>query len=101
MDHLHDRVDALEQYVHTLTEHTYAVTRQLRWWRCTASLVLGLALISLPLRAAKAQVGAAALTLEQRVAALEAKLKYLTTHIDSSGRPLMQIAGANLRLVNG
>jgi hypothetical protein len=47
------------------------------------------------------EVGAQALTLEQRVTALENKLKYLTTFIDSSERPLMQVAGANLRIVNG
>ena len=94
MDHLEERLERLEQ-------RTPTVERQRRWWRDTAWLVIALALISLPLRAAQAQVGAAALTLEQRVAALEAKLKYLTTRIDSSGRPLMEVAGANLRLVNG
>jgi chaperonin cofactor prefoldin len=103
MDQLHTRLDALEQSVQTLHQQARTVTRQLRWWWGTALLLLGLGLISWPLSRATlpAQVNAATLTLEQRVAALEAKLKYLTTRIDSSGRPLMEIARANLRLVNG
>ena len=98
MDHLHERLERLEQRTHT-------VERQLRWWRGTALLLLILGLVSLPWQGAKTQaqeeVTAQALTLEQRVAALEAKLKYLNTRIDSSGRPLMEVKGANLRLVNG
>jgi hypothetical protein len=54
-------------------------------------LLVGLGLAGLPLQVAHTQgpdeVTAQAQTLEQRVKALEAKLKYLTTRIDSSGRP--------------
>jgi hypothetical protein len=121
MDDLQIRLDALEQRTHT-------VARQLRWWRGTALLLLMLGFVSLPWqmahtqedgnaqvpeevvdadleeeRAAQAQedLDAQALTLEQRVAALEAKLKYLSTFLDPSGRPTMRISGANLRVVNG
>jgi hypothetical protein len=98
MDQLQTRLEALEQQMHTMT-------RRLRWWRGTASLLVGLGLVCLPLQVPHTQGGdeltAQALTLEQRVAVLEAKLKYLTTRIDSSGRPLMEVAGANLRVVNG
>jgi hypothetical protein len=41
MDQLLTRLDALEQQMRT-------VTRQLRWWRATALLLLGLGLVGLP-----------------------------------------------------
>ena len=44
MDQLHERLDALESQVHTLTQHTRTATRQLRWWR---GLACGLAILSL------------------------------------------------------
>jgi BMFP domain-containing protein YqiC len=100
MDHLHKRLERLEQRTHT-------VERQLRWWRATALLLLVLGLVSLPWQVAHTQaqdevdahtqeeidahtqeeIDAQALTLEQRVAALEAKLNYLTTFLDASGVP--------------
>jgi len=32
-DHLITRLDALEQHVHSLTQHTHRGIRRLRWWR--------------------------------------------------------------------
>jgi hypothetical protein len=39
--------------------------------------------------------------LEKRIKALEVKLKFLSTYLDASGRPTVEIRGANLRVVNG
>jgi hypothetical protein len=100
MDQRQTRLDALEQHVQTVHQQMHTVTRRLRWWRGTALLLLALGLVVLSQQGPN-EVIAQAMSLEPRVAALEAKLKYLRTRIDSSGRPLMEVAGANLRLVNG
>ena len=57
MDHLSDRLAALEHHVHTLTQHTHTVTRQLRWWRGLAYSLVGLGLLSLLLSSANVQGG--------------------------------------------
>ena len=44
MDHLHDRLDALEQQVQTLHQQTQTAARQLRWWR---GFACGLVVLSL------------------------------------------------------
>lgn len=67
-------------------------------------LLLTLALLATPQAQAQtphSDLVAHAASLEQRLAAVEKKLKYLTTGIDTEGRPWMKIAGANLRIVNG
>jgi hypothetical protein len=43
MDPLHARLNALEQQVHPLTQHTQTATRRLRWWR---GLVSGFAVLA-------------------------------------------------------
>jgi hypothetical protein len=55
MDHLRERLDALEQQVHTLTQHTQMATRRLRWWRGLACslAVVGLLSWGLPLGLAR------------------------------------------------
>jgi hypothetical protein len=101
MDQLHERLNALESQVHTLTQHTHRTTRQLRWWRglaCGLS-VAGLLGWGLPLGLAredtadkdKDQQG-----LAQRVAALEELLKHFSLEKNE-----IFITGANLHLVNG
>jgi hypothetical protein len=110
MDHLLERVDALEQQLHTLQQQTHTANRRLRWWRGLACALVMLGLVGLPLYEVKTQaqapeeveaqeqeeVEAQALTLEQRVARLESKLR----HVTRSGRNLF-ITGANLNIRNG
>jgi hypothetical protein len=81
VDHLQERLNALESQVHTLTQHTPKTTQRLRWWRGLACglVVVGLLGWGLPLSLAredardkdKDQKG-----LAQRVAALESLLKH-------------------------
>jgi hypothetical protein len=79
IDRLQAHVDALEQQTQALEAQTHTVARQLRWRRGTAMLLLVLGLVSLPWQGANTQaqeeIGVQALTLAQRVAVLEAKLK--------------------------
>jgi hypothetical protein len=103
MDQLQTRLDALEQQMST-------VTRRLRWWRGLACAFVMLGLVGLPWYGVKTQaqapeeveaqeaeeVEAQALTLAQRVAALESKLRFVTR----SGRNMF-ITGANLHIRNG
>jgi hypothetical protein len=104
MDHLLHRVDALEQQLHTLQQHTHMVTRRLRWWRGLACAFVILGLVGLPWYGVKTQaqeqadeeVDTQALTLAQRVAVLESKLRF----VRRSGRNLF-ITGANLPIRNG
>jgi hypothetical protein len=106
MDHLQTRLDALEQQMRTLEHQTHTIKRQLRWWRGLACALVVLGLVALPLYGARTQaqeeeqeeeeVVTRALTLAQRVAALESKLRFVTR----SGRNMF-ITGANLHLVNG
>jgi hypothetical protein len=94
MDHVHERLEALEQQMHT-------VTRRLRWWR---GLACGLAVASLlgwglPLSLAwedAAEKDKDRKGLVQRVAALEQLLK----HFSREGKEIF-ITEANLHIVNG
>jgi hypothetical protein len=104
MDQLHTRVDALEHQLHILHQQTRAVERRLRWWHGLAcSLVaLGLLTWALPVGTAQEEPPAAeSRSLAQRLAALEHKLRHLTSATDQEGHPEVVITGANLRIVNG
>jgi hypothetical protein len=100
MDQLHERLDALEQRVRTLTQHTHTATRRLRWWRglaCGLAVLAGL-IWALPSGIAqeeeaqeKDQKG-----LAQRVAALEKLLEHFSREKNE-----IFITGANLHIVNG
>jgi hypothetical protein len=93
MDHLHDRLNALEHRTHT-------VERQLRWWRGLAGGLLVLAVLTWALPAVIAQEEEAKEKgprgLAQRVAALE----QLLTHFSREKNEIF-ITGANLHIVNG
>lgn len=101
MDHLRERLDALEHQVHTLTQHTQMATRRHRWWRGLACglAVVGLLSWGLPLGLAR-EDGSEKDTdekgLAQRVAALEDLLK----HVSRKGNEVF-LTGANLHIVNG
>jgi hypothetical protein len=104
MDHLHARLERLEQRTHT-------VERQLRWWRGLTCALVVLSLLSLALssgKAADAQSGTLTDRLaawREEVATLRDTLVPITTHIksatDAQGVPEVVITGANLRIVNG
>jgi len=91
MDHLHERLEALEQRTHT-------VERQLRWWRGLACGLLGLAVLTwaLPVGTAQETAQSGGKGLEQRVSALESLLK----HFSRKGNEVF-IKGANLHILNG
>jgi hypothetical protein len=91
MDHLQQRLEALEQ-------RTYTAEQQLRWWRCLASglIALGLLTWAVSLPTAQEDVRRGEKDLAQRVAALET----LLTHFTREGNEVV-ITGANLRIVNG
>ena len=91
MDHLHTRLEALEQRTHT-------VERQLRWWRGLAGGLLALAVLTwaLPFVTAEDAKPEDTTGLEPRVAALETVL----THFHREGNEVI-LKGANLRIVNG
>jgi len=115
MDNFRARFEALEQQTEhlrhqtqALEAHTRTVERRLRWWRGLACGLVVPGLVGLPLYEVKTQaqapeeadapeeVEAQARTLEQRVAALESKLRFVTR----SGRNIF-ITGANLHIRNG
>jgi hypothetical protein len=99
MDQLQTRLDALEQQVHTLTQHTQIATRRLRWWRGLACGLVGLAVLTWALPAVIAQEDAwerGQKGLAQRVAALEKLLKHFSREKND-----IFITGANLHIVNG
>jgi hypothetical protein len=92
MDHLHERLEALEQ-------RTRTVDRQLRWWRGLAGGLIVLAVLTwaLPLSTAQEEASTGGQRgLAQRVAALEMLLK----HFSREGNEVF-ITGANLHIVNG
>jgi trimeric autotransporter adhesin len=93
MDPLQHRLDALEHQIHTLTQHTRTATRRLRWWRGLACALVGVGVLTWVLPSGTAQG-----TLEQRVAALEAKLVKLTFEAATN---TVVLTGANLQIVNG
>jgi hypothetical protein len=92
MDHLHERLERLEQRTHT-------VERQLRWWRGLACSLVGLAVLTWALPSGTAQEETSERGqkgLAHRVAALEKLLK----HVSREGNEIF-ITGANLHIVNG
>jgi hypothetical protein len=101
MDHPPERLDALEQQVQALTQHTHTVQRRLRWWRGLAygAVVLAVLTWALPLSMAREDApdkDKDPKGLAQRVAALEKLLKPFSRE----GKEIF-ITGANLHLVNG
>jgi hypothetical protein len=101
MDQLHERLNALEQQVHTLTQHTHTAHRRLRWWRGLACglAVAGLLGWGLPLGLAREDppgTEKGEKRLAQRVAALEQLLKHFSREKNE-----IFITGANLHIVNG
>jgi hypothetical protein len=103
MDHLLQRLEALEDEVRT-------VQRRLRRWRQLAGSVLGLALVCLlqPWALAAQAPGAGPdrtlwqlVNLWRRVNVLERTLTHVTSVTGAGGLPEVVITGANLRLVNG
>src|SRR5438477_395021 len=88
---LKDTVSELKSTVEELRQQNRTGGRRLRLWAGAAAFFALLFVLSLPLTPA-----AAALTLDQRVAALEDKLVYLTR----AGTEMV-ISGANLHVVNG
>jgi hypothetical protein len=103
MDHLLQRLEALEDEVRT-------VQRRLRLWRQLAGSVLVLMLVTLLQPwglAAQAPGEDPDRTLWQivnlwgRVGALERTLTHVTSVTGAGGLPEVRITGANLRLVNG
>jgi hypothetical protein len=92
MDQLHERLDALEQQVHSMN-------RRLHWWRGLAcgAVVLAVLTWALPLGTAQEDAfGRGQMGLAHRVAALEKLLKPFSR----KGREIF-ITGANLHIVNG
>jgi hypothetical protein len=92
MDHMHERLEALEQ-------RTQTVERQLRWWRGLAGGLLVLAVLTWALPTGTAQeesTGGARGSLPQRLAAMED----LLMHFTRVGNEVI-ITGANLSIVNG
>jgi hypothetical protein len=99
MDQLQTRLDALEQQVQTLTQHTHTVQRRLLWWRGLAGGVVVLAGLTWALPAVIAQEDArekGPKGLAQRVAALEELLQHFSREKND-----IFITGANLHIVNG
>jgi hypothetical protein len=103
MDHMLQRLDALEDQVRTMQ-------RRLQRWRQLAGSVLVLALVTLlhPWGLAAQAPGETPdrtlwelVNLWGRVRALERTLTHVTSVIGAGGRPEVVITGANLRLVNG
>jgi hypothetical protein len=94
MDHLPERLDALEHHVQALQQETRTAKRRLRWWRGLAGGLVGLGALSWALPVVTAED--AKKGLEQHVAALEALLK----HFRRDGNEVF-IEGANLHIVNG
>src|SRR5262249_58485293 len=95
MEKLLERMAALECAIQELHSERQAgrraAERRVNRWRGVAAVLALLVLVGLAPRA-----GHAALTLDQRVAALEAKLQYLTTAGTS-----MTISGASLYVNKG
>lgn len=93
MDPLHVRLDTLDHHLQILQQQTRTMARRLRWWRGLACSLVGLGVLTWAMPSGTAQG-----TLEQRVAALEAKLAKLAFDPATSE---MVLSGANLRVVNG
>jgi hypothetical protein len=98
MDHLQTRLEALEQQMHTLTQHTRTTQRRLHWWRGLACGAVVLAVLTWALPAGTGQKEppeGGEKGLAQRVAALEQLLK----HFSREGNEVF-LTGANLHIVN-
>jgi hypothetical protein len=97
VDHLQERLNALESQVHTLTQHTRSTQRRLRWWRGLACGAIGLAVLTWVLPAGTGQQEPPdGKGLAQRVAALESLLKPFSREKNE-----IFITGANLHIRNG
>jgi hypothetical protein len=97
MDHLYQRLEALEHEVRL-------IQGRLRLWRRLTCGVLGLGLVSLLQPwdlLAQAPPGVSGWNLVERVRAVERKLTHVTSVPGEGGRPEVVITGANLRIVNG
>jgi hypothetical protein len=79
MDHLLDRIEALEQHVQTLRQQTTSMTRRLRWWRRLACSLAVLTVFGLPLSLGARPEDEKAKGLAHRVRALELKLEQVTS----------------------
>ena len=91
MQEMEGKQRAAEERVAAMSRERQTAQRQLNRWRGVAAVLALLVVVGLAPQASHAQ-----LTLDQRVAALEAKLKYLET-----GPNTMVISGANLFIHNG
>ena len=91
MEQLLDRMAALESAMQQMQSERQATKHRIHRWRALSAVLALLVVIGLA-----PQTGHAALTLDERVAVLEAKLQYLTT----TGTE-MYITRANLHIVNG
>jgi hypothetical protein len=107
MEHLHHRLDALEQQLRTLAAHTQTVERRLRGWR---RLAWGLGLLALggwvlhTSPAANAQsprLDGHLGNVGELLKTLQALLTHVSIATDDAGRREIIITGANLRIVNG
>jgi trimeric autotransporter adhesin len=100
MDHLHERLERLEQRTHT-------AERQLRWWRGLACGLVVVSLLSLMFpsgNAADAQSRTSATwlaDLQDKLKALESLLRHIEVVTTPDGLQEVVITGANLRIVNG
>jgi hypothetical protein len=100
MDHIHARLEALEQ-------QTLTLARRLRWWRglTCGMLVLGLLTWALPSgKSADAQSrsqGDRIEALHDTLSTLQDKLVHITSATTADGLNEVVISGANLRIVNG
>jgi hypothetical protein len=103
-DGLLERVEALERHTAALERLAHTVAQRLRWWRGLACGLVALALLSWALPPGTAQEDITAGRpgrLEERLAALEHKLRHLISATNEEGLPEVRITGANLRIVNG
>jgi len=91
MQEVHGKQQAAEERAAAMQSQWDAAERRLNRWRGLAAVLALLVVVGLSPQASQAQ-----LTLEQRVAALEAKLKFLTT-----AGTTITISGANLVINNG
>lgn len=96
MDGFTQRLDALERHRKELEARTAALERQVREWRRLAGICFGLAFGALVLASGWPRPAVAQTTLDQRVAALESKLQYVTR----SGTA-MYFTGVNVYIRNG
>ncbi|HEV3050074.1 MAG TPA: hypothetical protein VGX50_07190, partial [Longimicrobium sp.] len=90
------RLDALEQCNAALERRSLAMEQQLRHWRRISCACLSLILVVLCLGLVPLRPACATATLDQRVAALESKLYYVTRVGQA-----MYFTGVNVHIRNG